>query len=532
MKISFWQEKFKLSGFHLFILVVLLWGIWFRFVNIDRKIPWIDEWITLDRITDYDNRGEIQEKLFGGEVITVQELHELQRIDSQTNTLEFLNNSLVNYPEHPPIYYLFARLWGEWFGTSIATLRSAAAAISLFVFPAMFWLCYSLFDSYFASWLGVALIAVSPLHVLYAQEARQYSLWTVTILLSSAALLQAMQHKNKLSWLTYAVTLTVGFYSHLFFSLVAFAQGIYVILREGFHFSKTLLAYFLTTLASIIAFLPWIVVAFTSLSHLDRQVKGWTEAQPTLFTFLKRWLGNLSRLFADFGFDSSTNLSEAISIIPLIFFLTILVIYACYFLVRNSSREVWLFVLTLIICTTAILVGRDLLVVFGLVSGRLFSATARYIIPFYLGIHLAVVYFLASKMSSQKVNEQKFGRGVFLALISLGIFSCIISSQAEVWWSKGEASELVQVAPIINQATNSLVVSDADLARILSLSNLLNDQVHLQLFVEANYYPIDETFSNIFVLNPSESLQQILEKEYQLESLRDTEIQLWKLEQQ
>ncbi|MEC4986006.1 MAG: glycosyltransferase family 39 protein, partial [Oscillatoria sp. PMC 1076.18] len=432
-------------------------------------------------------------------------------------------------PEHPPIYYLFARLWGEWFGSSIATLRSAAAVISLFVFPAMFWLCYSLFNSYFASWLGMALIAVSPIHVLYAQEARQYSLWTVTILLSSAALLQAMQRQTKLSWLTYALTLTVGFYSHLFFSLVVFAQGIYVILKEGFRFSKNLLAYLLAILVSIIAFSPWIVVAFNSLSHLDRQVKGWTEAQPTFFTFLKRWLGNLSRLFVDFGFDSSTNFGEAMVIIPLIFFLTILVIYALYFLIRNSSREVWLFVLSLIFGTTAILVLRDLFVVFGLISGRLFSATARYIIPFYLGIQLAVVYLLASKMMSPKANEQNIWRGVFLALVSLGIFSCIMSSQAEVWWSKGEASELVQVAPIVNQATNALVVSDADLARVLSLSNLLDEEVHVQLFLEGSYYPIDQDFSNIFVLNPSESFQEILGKEYQLESLRDTEIQLWKL---
>lgn len=45
----------------------------------------------------------------------------------------------------------------------------------------------------------MALIAVSPFHVLYAQEAREYSLWTVTILLSSAALLRAMRVKTKLS---------------------------------------------------------------------------------------------------------------------------------------------------------------------------------------------------------------------------------------------------------------------------------------------------------------------------------------------
>ncbi|MEG3987264.1 hypothetical protein QUA13_08880 [Microcoleus sp. S28C3] len=48
-------------------------------------------------------------------------------------------------------------------------------------------------------WIAVGLLAVSPLHVLYAQEARPYCLWPALILISCASLLRAMRLETKLS---------------------------------------------------------------------------------------------------------------------------------------------------------------------------------------------------------------------------------------------------------------------------------------------------------------------------------------------
>jgi len=65
-------------------------------------------------------------------------------------------------------------------------IRSLSAIISLLVFPGVYWLLPGIWVV--NGWIAIALIAVSPFHILYAQEAREYSLWTVTIALSSAAL--------------------------------------------------------------------------------------------------------------------------------------------------------------------------------------------------------------------------------------------------------------------------------------------------------------------------------------------------------
>jgi uncharacterized membrane protein len=89
-------------------------------------------------------------------------------------------------------------------------------------------------------WIAVLLVASSPFHVLYAQEAREYSLWTVTILLSSALLLRSIRRKTKSSWATYALGLAVGLYTFPFTVFVMLGHGIYVACIERLRLTKIL----------------------------------------------------------------------------------------------------------------------------------------------------------------------------------------------------------------------------------------------------------------------------------------------------
>ncbi len=524
-------QKSKINSFNVFrflIVILLLLGVFFRFANIDRKIAWLDEHITSVRISDKYADKEKVKQMLNGQEITIKTFHQAIQANPQRSVIDVVKTKLVNHPEHPPLYYMLARLGVENFGDSVATTRSVAAFISLLVFPGIFWLCWELFGSPITAWVGVALIAVSPIHVLYAQEAREYSLWTVAILLSSAALLRAMRWNTKLSWITYAATVALGLYSHLFFTLVAIAQGIYVVITEGFRFSKTLIAYLLASVAGLIAFAPWMWVFISNLtgsSHLHKAA-SWTVQKPTLLTLVKRWVGNLSRVFIDFGFDEGTSSKDVLLFIPLILGVLILVGYSMYFIGRTTPKRVWLFVLTLIGVPTLALVGVDLS------SGRLLSGTARYLFPLYVGVHLGVIYLLATKSTSELINsrKQKLWQLATFVLITSGIFSCVVSTQAQVWWSKGEAKHLNQIAPIINQATQPLVVSDTQLARVLSLSSLLKSEVRLQLVMKPNIPKIPNNSSNIFLFNPSDKLRQAKEQEYKLEPIYNKELQLWKLE--
>src|SRR4028118_2290909 len=121
--------------------------------------------------------------------------------------------------------------------------------------------------------MAVTIVAVSPFHVLYAQEAIPYMRFAVLVLLSNAILLWAIAlHKSpatfkstsKLSkavWSIYGIAMSLGLYSSLLFFLVAFAHGIYVIRTENsWRFSKTLIAYLLGSEAATIILDAGIVV--------------------------------------------------------------------------------------------------------------------------------------------------------------------------------------------------------------------------------------------------------------------------------
>ncbi len=94
----------------------------------------------------------------------------------------------------------------------------------------MYWLCLELFNDKLTPWIATGLMAVSPFHLLYAQEARQYSLLTLMVLISSVTLLRAVRINNLSNWIAYTLTIIIGLYIHLFFILVPLGYSIYMLI--------------------------------------------------------------------------------------------------------------------------------------------------------------------------------------------------------------------------------------------------------------------------------------------------------------
>ncbi|MCY7282616.1 MAG: glycosyltransferase family 39 protein, partial [Cyanobacteria bacterium CAN_BIN43] len=188
-------------------IALLVIGIFFRFYNLDRKVYWLDEARTSLRMSGH-TQTELVKEIYTGQVVTAATLQTYQRPGEKSwgDTLHALKGNA----EHTPLYFLLARLWTEGFGYSVANIRGLSVFFSLLVFPCLFWLCRELFASNAVGWMAIALVSITPLHVLYAQEARLYSLWTVKILLSSAILLWAMRTKTRWSWVAYGISLTLG----------------------------------------------------------------------------------------------------------------------------------------------------------------------------------------------------------------------------------------------------------------------------------------------------------------------------------
>ncbi len=507
------SEKPYFTWLKIFIAIILVLGICFRFINIDRKVYWYDETITSLRISGY-TRGEFNDLLLNTGTISIAELRQYQAINYEKNTINIISSLARDNPEHLPIYFVFLRWWVKLFGNSVTVIRNFSAITSLLIFPCIYWLCRELFGKSIVGWVAISLTAVSPIVVLYAQEARAYTLFSVAVLLSSIALLRAMRINTKRTWKIYAASLIFALYTHLFSVLVAFGHGLYVILTEKLKLSQKLKSYLVVFLSGFLAFLPWVILI---INHFDGI--NWISKNLPLLDLFKRWLINLGFTFVDIQIGSSERLFDVKNLVfdnndllqlntiwlYILALVLILVIYSIYFLLKNSPRQVSIFILTLMAVTPICLAVPDL------ISGGQRSTIPRYLIPAYLGIQLSVAYLLGEKLTNfTNQIQHKFWQVVTVALISLGIISCGISSQAETWWNKYSSYYDPQVARIINQTSQPLVISNYS-ARLATLGYMLRPDVKV-LFIEVPEVPkVPEGFTDIFVFRPEWSLISGLE---------------------
>ncbi len=138
---------------------------------------------------------------------------------------------------------------------------------------------------------------------------------------------------------------------------------------------------------------------------------------------------------------------------------------------------------------------------------------------------------------STKIWQQKFWQIIMLVVIGCGMISCMIISPAETWWNKYFSSESFPIAKIVNQANNPLLLIENywwSEGNLYTLSRFLNSNVKLQILSEGEMISkIPGAFSHVFLLNPSETLQEEIEKsqKYDIQPIYDRErFLLWKLE--
>ena len=96
---------------------------------------------------------------------------------------------LVRIDHHPPLYYLLLHWWSEWWGDTPTALRSLSALTSTLAIP-FFALAAAKLVGPRAALVAALLLAISPFHLRYAQEARMYGALT----LAAAVMLYALAH--------------------------------------------------------------------------------------------------------------------------------------------------------------------------------------------------------------------------------------------------------------------------------------------------------------------------------------------------
>ncbi|MBW4658000.1 MAG: glycosyltransferase family 39 protein [Drouetiella hepatica Uher 2000/2452] len=459
----------------LIIIGCLVLGIALRFVNLEGKVYQHDETFTSLRISGYTEAQAVQNLSQAG-VVSLDDIKKYQQYNRETTVNDTIKGLAAEESQLTPLYFILTRFWTGIFGDSIAAIRILSVIGSILALPCMYWLCWELFKSASAGWLGMAILAISPFQILYAQEARPYSLWAATLLLSSAALLRAARVQTKVSWLIYTLTTVLNLYTCLFSIFIVIVHGLYILGIERFRPSRRMLSFAITLGISLLAFLPWILILLSTTEQINHATRWtWTVNNAlSLSDLYRQWMYYLSVGFVDTGGQVFPT--------PLKYFFSLaywvsrfLVVYGLYLLCRKKLWQAWLFVLLLILVPALGLILPDL--IFG---GTRFLVP-RYMVPLFLGCQIAATYVVARKLPGRgiKHRQQTVWQGITAIMLIAGILSCGLIVQSSTWWNKGISNNNPAIAQIINQAKNPLVISDTGLGDLLSLTHYLKPEVDL-----------------------------------------------------
>ncbi|MGB3613604.1 MAG: glycosyltransferase family 39 protein [Elainellaceae cyanobacterium] len=498
------KSPHRIRAVQALLLIVLMLGVFFRAAHLDGKLYWHDEVYTSVRTLGYTG-DEIEEALFTGELTTRQDWLRYQQLDPERGWGDTLY-ALTTHPEHPPLFYLLLRGWVVLFGDSVAAIRSLSVVFSLLCFPALYWLCRELFDV--RIWpVALALWSVSPVHVLYAQEARPYSLWTLMTLLSTAVLLWAMRSHRPLTWVTYGIVLAISAYTSLFTAMVWLSHGLYVGIQSWppQHWQRSgkrstpptigdppalqhppyqgglggILNWLLATGLAGFLFSPWIAVILVNRDRFQEKT-SWVNFETAFPTLVKLWGLHISSVFIDLGLPLDhpyTYIAPAL-VLPLLG-------WALWVLCHNTPRRTWLLLVLMLVVPSAMLILPDVL------GGGQRSINTRYFFPTLSTAVVVVAYLLAHLWC----YRSRLAAGVMALVFTAGVLSCSLSASSNTWWNKGLSYHNIRTATVLNRLDRPIVVSAWSnnlLGNLVSMAYDLDDDVQLQIFSDTPLPPFPE----------------------------------------
>ncbi len=214
--------------------LLLIWfglGLGLRFLNLDLKPLWTDEFATI-----VFSLGHSFRTIPLNQILTSDELLQPLQIAPFVG-LGAVVEHLMAESTHPPLYFLIAHIWMRLFPShegwvTIWAVRSLPALLGAVSIPAMFGLGWLAFRSRLIAHLAALLMAVSPYAVYLAQEARHYTLVSLWVIASLSCWVLALQIGSKSQslplWLggAWIAVNACGMATHYFFVLTLLSEAV------------------------------------------------------------------------------------------------------------------------------------------------------------------------------------------------------------------------------------------------------------------------------------------------------------------
>lgn len=162
------------------LILILVLGLLLRLININQSL-WLDEAISTLAARDYSYYGI---------------------------TFEFLK-----IDNHPPLFYLLLKLWGQALGFTDWILRLLPIFIGTGIIYFVYKITFLISENKNLSKMAALLTATSPILIYYSQEIRMYILITLLSVIQIFIYLSVVKKETILKWFLFAVLNCLLFFS-------------------------------------------------------------------------------------------------------------------------------------------------------------------------------------------------------------------------------------------------------------------------------------------------------------------------------
>lgn len=292
--------------------LILFIGLILRLVTINQSL-WLDEAININIVKSVD-----------------------------LNTLIF-KYALGDF--HPPLYHLILKGWAELYLNVLHLpeyefiYRLPSVLFGVLTIFVLYLIGKKLFDKHTAL-IATALLATSPLHIYYSQEARMYMLATFFTSLSVYFFISILKKDKLIYWFGFIVSTALMLYSDYLPYFIIPAYVLYLVVNFK-RISKTTLKAFVPALLLIGALItPWLILLPSQLkaglsaaaaSPAWAQVVGTPSLQTFGISFVKFVIGRVS---------IENNLVYALVLLPVGVFISALLILS---LLRSNNKRSFLY---------------------------------------------------------------------------------------------------------------------------------------------------------------------------------------------
>jgi len=449
----------KATAVWILAVVAVIVGVVIRFSDLDQKNCQLDESGTMLFVSGY-SAGDYMSVV--GREVSRQDLLKVQTFNPAKSNLDALRGLAHFMPDQAPLYYLVVRPLCQIAGSSLTTVRAVSAIAGVLVIVATFWLCLEATSSAVFAAMAASMVAVSPLQLVYSQQARPYAIWELLFLASSICLLRALRLNEKRNWVFYCVAATATAYTHLATCSVFCGQAAYTLYVERFRPSRRVVAFFIAALVAVILLLPWL--KFLIFGH-----PLFTSALRTPLTLHSFFRDSGSNVTSTFALDGELLPNQWMSGLRIVF--SLIFAYSAVVALKSCKQQPVCAYLLLQCLSPALLLFKYFH------GGECLPTVDRYIAPALLSAQIMVAFALSQLWERPGKAWVPVTTSLLATFLVFEAATCSCYTRQTDYRNLGVGMD--RAAKVIRAAKDPLVVADLPAGLLLSHQDIGNPRILL-----------------------------------------------------